>query len=117
VERQDIDDKNHLYRWIHPNHIKDNRITSAAFKHRDKEKTRRLSIDVAEWTTAEECLSFSNNPDTRLGVLVAGQVRKIDTQCIVHEPLTHRYAHALVIGEKPPSVCKLFARNCLLLPS
>ena len=117
MQLQNVDDDNNLYRWIHPDHIKDDRITSAAFKHKDKEKTRRLSVDIAELTTPKDCLSFSNNPDTRLGVLVVGQVRNFDTQDVIHNPLPVRYSHALVVGEKPPSVCKLFARNCVLLPS
>ena len=116
MQLRDVDDSNSLYRWIHPDHVKDDRVTSAAFKHKDKEKTRRLSVDIVEMTTAEECLSLSNVPGTRLAVLAVGQVRNFDTQDVVHDPLPSRYSHALVVGEKPPPICKMFARHCVLLP-
>ena len=113
-ERRHIDDDNTLYRWIHPDHLKCGAITSAAFKHKDVAKTRELSVDVAEWTTAAQVLSFANNPGTRLGVLLTGAVRALG-QCVNHDPLPKRDSHALIVGDKPGSMPKKLARLCSLL--
>jgi len=101
-----------LFRRIHKSHIKGGHIISAAFKHSPKELMLKESVDVAEWTTPEEALSFARNPaDNRLGVLITGAVRDLD-QSVDHEPQPEHFAHALIIGDKSPPIPSILAGMC-----
>ncbi len=112
---QYIEDSNELYRRIHPSLLKNNGVTSAAFKDTTRDARKELSVDVAKWTTPEKALSFARDPGTRLASLSAGQARQLDQE-VTHAPTPDNYAHALIVGEKTDRVCKLLASLCRLLP-
>ena len=108
---REISDEQELYRRIHPDHIKNETITSAAFKRTERE----ASVDVVAWTTIKKSLSFARHPDTKLGILVTGVVRQTNHQDVIHNPIPDNCAHALIVGDKTSSICKRLARSCQLM--
>ena len=99
---EDIKDEDELYRRIHPTHVINGKISSAAFKQRAPD----LSVDIARLTTPERALL--NYPNYGLGSLVAGFFRNLKLE-VYHAPIPCNYAHAIVYGKITPSMAKMIA--------
>ena len=99
---EEIKDEDELYRRIHPTHVINGKISSAAFKQRQPD----LSVDIARLTTPERALL--NYPDYGLGSLAAGFFRNLKLE-IYHAPVPCNYAHAIVYGKITSSIAKMIA--------
>ena len=86
-----------LWRRIHRSHFQQGRVISAAFKD------PKMSVDVASVR-----LDMSTTmTDTSVGVsALACSDAVAEGQSVVWDPITGNEAHALVVGEKPPSVAR-----------
>lgn len=118
---QAIDDKDELYRRIHPLHVKpDNTISSAAFKGSDSEE---LSVDLVRLTSLDDVFQRAK----RLGRECAGvglfqvSLARGLSQEVRHDPLDEAEeggpnpAHSLVVGKKTDPIARKLARASTLL--
>jgi len=99
---EEIKDEDELYRRIHPTHVINGKISSAAFKQRQPD----LSVDIARLTTPERTLSYY--PDYGLGSLAAGFFRNLKLE-VYHAPIPSNYSHAIVYGKITHSMAKMVA--------
>ena len=83
-----------LWRRIHPNHLRDGRLTSAAFSGIE------MSVDIAR---IQLDMSITLGDDAGVAEFEASVAQELD-QRTVADPLLENPAHALVIGNKSKSV-------------
>ena len=105
---EDIKDEDELYRRIHPTHVINGKISSAAFKQREPD----LSVDIARLTTPERALL--NYPNHGLVSLVTVFFRNLNLE-VYHAPIPCNYAHAIVYGKITPSIAKMIAMAAKLV--
>ena len=90
-----------LWRRIHKDHFVGGRITTAAFK--DPE----LSVDIAQ-LCGDMSLTLANG----VGVASFSSTVALDNgQTVYSNPLVDNQAHALVVGNKPRSVRRVFCNS------
>ncbi len=105
-----------LYRRIHPDFWskKDGRPTSAAFQDPN------LSVDWSILSTPKE--SFDRAKDKRIGIASVTVENALDLgQDVVHDPLHENgilnEAHTLIVGDKPRSIARQFAKLAVMVIS
>jgi len=89
-----LDDDELLWRRVHPTHIANGRVSSAAFS--DPE----MSVDVA---SIQVDMSITLKEGAGVAELSAGTARSHEQQ-VVNQPETDNPAHAIVLGAKPKRV-------------
>lgn len=95
-----------LWRRIHRDHYIDGRITTAAFKNYE------MSVDIARL-----CDGMFNTLGNGVGVASFSSAVAYDNgQDVRRDPLENNEAHAIVIGEKPRSICKAFCEASVFTP-
>ncbi len=83
-----------LWRRVHPTHITNGRVSSAAFTGRE------MSVDVARIQVE---MSRTLKEGSGIAELPTGAARSLNQQ-VVSQPEEDNSAHAIVRGEKPKSV-------------
>lgn len=93
-----------LFRGVHKNHVKANgEIMSICFQHYE------MSTDRDDMCSCDDTLNRNEN-----WVKVASlknNFLKDNKQDIKHNPVPENDAHCLVIGNKPKTIQRLFAKN------
>ena len=107
---EEIDDGEVLYRRVHRNWFFPNgTLNPGAF--RDYE----MSTDWQRYSSAEEARQRARKPhETAIVSLVAGEVRRIDSQYVQHAPIPDNRAHTNVIGDKSTKVRQRLVDICNL---
>jgi len=108
-----------LFMRIHKNHIQDGRPVPGVFQNHGEGDDAGMSTDWNKYSTPQETLDrkIATSPTWQGGIieLVAGEVRKIPQQSVVHAPLSENRAHTNVKGPKKgkdaTEVRYLFMRN------
>jgi hypothetical protein len=105
---EEIKDEDELYRRVHPDQIRDGKISSAAFK----QKTPDLSLDIAKLTTPEKVLC--EFPRHGLGSLIA-EILRTEKLEVFHAPVPSNYPHAIAYGKITDSMAKRIAKSANLI--
>ena len=104
----EIADEDGLYRRLVTYHIKpDGKVSSAAFKRRDK-PDNEISVDLARLTTPQDCLQRAERPGFSVGELLAPVPRSLGF-LVRHDPLEENYAHSLIVGPNDDAKCRSLA--------
>lgn len=109
-----IGDEDGLYRRIHRDFVKNDgsggfRPTSQAFTDES------LSVDWDRHCTLDDCVRRSPENIGWIAALQAGAVRNLEPrQDVRHDPVPDNFAHALVQGPKPKSLCRRLAEMASL---
>ena len=112
-EKEEIPNKDTLYRWVKKDQVDGDLVFPQAFKNLGQ----GMSTDWSEYSTPEKTKNrvakFGYNPK-EYGVIsfVAGEVRKIEMQIVEHTPSksSNNRAHTDVKGEKTTEIRVLFSR-------
>lgn len=102
----DIPDADLLFMRVHKNEIQGGKPIPGVFRNRREGDQEGMSTDWSQHSTAQQTKLRAMNPAWRGGVIemVAGHVRKIPRQTVVHAPLPDNRAHTNVKGSKSGSV-------------
>ena len=95
-----------LWRRIHPNHLRDGRLTSAAFSGIE------MSVDIAR---IQQDMSITLGDDAGVAEFKAAVAQELN-QRTVADPLLDNPAHALVIGSKSKSVKRNLRKAAAFTP-
>lgn len=110
---EDIPDKDLLFMRAHRSYFADDgSIGVGVFRNHPTEQDG-MSTDWEKYSTPQEARDRARTPgDNAVLKMVAGDVRGIPGQTVVHEPLAHNRAHTEVFGDKKPTpeVRVLFSR-------
>jgi hypothetical protein len=94
-----------LFRGIHPDHWKENQVTSAAFNDED------LSVDWSIFSTPTQTQSRFSEKGYGVAAITVGFARELNQE-VVWAPLMDNKAHSLVKGKKSQSIRRQLARSC-----
>ena len=110
---EDIPDNDLLFMRAHRNYFEDDgSLGIGVFRNRPTEQDG-MSTDWEKYSTPQEARDRARTPrDNAILKMVAGDVRRIPSQTVVHEPDPHNRAHTEVFGDKKatPEVRVLFGR-------
>ena len=74
-----------------------------------------MSTDWQRYSSVEGARQRARKPhETAIVSLVAGDVRRIDSQCVQHAPIPDNRAHTNVIGDKSTKVRQRLVDTCKL---
>ena len=105
-----IPDAEDLYRrlardWIVPDRVMGGvKISSGAFKDRDKE----ISVHLSSMITPEDSLAYGGEGIVALAAVTAGDARSLE-QAVVRDTQPGDPAHALICGRQPKAIQKKLA--------
>lgn len=98
-----IPDGDRLFYAIHKMWLRKDgtRVAPECFENRPDERTGAMSTDWERYSTAEEARQRRRVPsDNAIGMFVAGQLRAIPDQTVMHSPLPDNRAHTDIGGPK-----------------
>jgi hypothetical protein len=109
VELVEIADDDELFRRVLPYFIKaNNRVSSAAFKKRNKQPDNEISVELGRLSSPVECAQRYGPRGFRVIALTAGSARSLSFE-VRHDPLEDCYPHALIVGENDADRCEQLA--------
>jgi hypothetical protein len=105
---EEIPDRDKLYCRIHKQCFRNNEIIPGAIINRGT----GMSTDWSKYSTSRETKQRANRfPENNAVVsMIAGEVRQLPGQQVVHDPLEENRAHTEVRGEKSTEVRVRFLR-------
>lgn len=110
----EIENDDFLYRRLAPtSHINsDGTVNSNAYK-KDGKPDPEVSVDLSKLTSVREALARAPNPNFKIGVLKAKDVRDLGLQ-VRHRPTDEDPAHSVIEGNTSKVKCKLLAEKTWL---
>ena len=106
-----VDDTDSLYRRLVAFYIDSNgKVSSSAYKNRQKKPDPQPSVDLARLTTPDKSLSYGGNSGLGVGELPAKVPLDIGFN-VQHEPdmQNGNFAHCVILGAHTKETCRLLA--------
>lgn len=109
-EIESVPDGAALYMRVHKNWLEGNGLKLGVFRNRDD---GGMSVDWEKYSTAQDTRKRARDPAANyVIVLIAGEVRNVPEQKVVHEPdvETNNRAHTNIFGVKDEEARVKFGR-------
>lgn len=94
MDMVEITDDDELYRRLAPHQFAGGTVNSSAYKLSKKDYDTSISVDLKRLSASAD-LALGDRPGFALGMLNAGEVRKLGFT-VRHDPVSGNKAHALI---------------------